>query len=176
MNENQIIHPVHPSGTAANPALSETDQAHEVGQSTGENISDTISESMGQSMANMRSATDQMGTRARHTMDRAEASMRKNPLPVILGTVALGIVIGWAAGRRPEPTTRERYIEEPAIRARDALFGILSPLARRLRDQYGRVRVGVDDTLSPMTEMDAGARMRPFLRRTGRFFQSLRFW
>lgn len=176
MNENQIIHPVHTSPSATHPAAAQSGEIPATDQPLAQSMAEPLDEPMGEAMEEMPAATTQAEARAKHVLDRAEAYMRQNPLPVILGTVALGMLIGWAAGRRPEPTARERYIEEPAIRARDALLGVLSPLAKRLRDQYGRVRVGVEDTLSPMASMDAGSGMGRILQRTGRFLRNLRFW
>ncbi|MEZ0385720.1 MAG: YqjD family protein, partial [Verrucomicrobium sp.] len=74
--------------------------------------------------------------------------VRENPLPMLLGALAVGIAVGVAIGRREEQRTfRQRLADDPVHTARDAIYAVLSPIAEKLHDQYDVARSGAQNAV-----------------------------
>ena len=110
--------------------------------------------------------------RADEAIERGQDYVRQNPVPVVLGALAVGVLVGIAIGRRDEPTLRERYVDEPLDQAHDLLHSLLAPVAKRLRHEYGDIR---------SQAVDAGDKIHdgyldPVFRRARRAADKLKFW
>ncbi|HEV7866519.1 MAG TPA: hypothetical protein VGO90_02480 [Chthoniobacteraceae bacterium] len=99
---------------------------------------------------------------------RGEAYVRQNPVPVVLGALFVGFLLGMLLGRREEPTFRERYVDEPVNQMRDVLHSIFSPVAEKIHEQY----TGAKDAASSFESRN----VNPLLSEARRFGQKLRFW
>jgi len=108
----------------------------------------------------------------------AHDHVRQNPVPIILGALALGVAIGYMlmSKRRREPTFRERFVEDPMHGAREAIQAALAPLTHRMHDQYDLARNGAGKTIDKMKRYhpshSAGSWTDP-IRRAG---SSLGLW
>jgi len=78
----------------------------------------------------------------KHTLLRTGAYAREHPLPVVLGSFALGAALGYVmvSALRPKPTFRERLAEAPMHTLREAIFTALTPAAHRLHKGYDSAR------------------------------------
>ncbi len=105
--------------------------------------------------------------------------VRQHPMPSLLGAVALGVGLGFllaVTSRRPQPTFREHFVEEPLDATRDALYSILAPVARKIRAGYDSAR-GEAEHLFDEAHHFNGSRVAKNLgdqvRRVG---SNLKFW
>lgn len=101
-------------------------------------------------------AWDAAKARTAGTLHQGEAFVRANPIPIVLGVLVVGVVLGVFMTRR-EPTFQERHIHEPL----DNLRGILSDLHARAASEAGR---GGDAATQAIHSL------------TGRIKRGLRFW
>lgn len=110
--------------------------------------------------------------RADDALERGQDYVRANPVPVVLGALAVGVLIGIAIGHREEPTFRERYVDDPLQNARDALASILSPLASRARSEYSHARSAAVDAGDHVHD----GYLDPVFKRARRAADKLKFW
>ena len=113
-------------------------------------------------------------TQAGEAYHRGEEYVRTNPVPVVLGALAIGLLVGLAIARREEeePTARERYLDEPLHQTRDALYSILGPVAKRIRHGYGDARSSLEKAADRAQDLDC----EPFFKNARRFGDKLKFW
>ncbi len=103
---------------------------------------DTVAQASEHVVDEAKEACHSMSMKVEDTVVRTREYVRENPVPVLLGAVALGAALGYLMilARRPEPTFRERYVDEPLSSARDALYAALAPVAQRLHEEYSSAR------------------------------------
>ena len=58
-------------------------------------------------------AWSQTRERTTSALREGEGFVRENPLPAVLGAMAIGFVLGYLAHSRREPTFQERYLDAP---------------------------------------------------------------
>ena len=85
--------------------------------------------------------------RTQDLVREAESYVRGNPVPAILGAVAIGIVIGLVA----RSLERERE-PEPIRDALDDLRAMLKPLAKKTRKAYANSSHAVHDAVNHAVE------------------------
>ena len=90
------------------------------------------------------------------TLRESGAFVRANPIPVVLGMLAVSFVLG-ALLMRKETTLQERYVDEPL----DNLKSILSDLNARAARQAGRGGDAASDAMHSLA---------------GRIKRGIRFW
>ncbi len=86
--------------------------------------------------------------------------VRENPIPIIIGALALGMTLGLLGGRR-EPTFRERYIEEPLHESRGMLLGALLALGAMFRNFFRSTSSGAEHLGHKVSEMDFRGSVAP---------------
>jgi hypothetical protein len=91
--------------------------------------------------------TQDMKDRGQDLVRETENYVRGNPIPAILGAVAVGIVIGLVA----RSLERERE-PEPIRDALNELRGILKPLAKKTRGAYANSSHAVQDAVHGAVE------------------------
>jgi ElaB/YqjD/DUF883 family membrane-anchored ribosome-binding protein len=105
--------------------------------------------------------------------------VRQHPMPSVLGAVAIGVGLGYLlalSARRPQPSFREQYVDEPLDAAREALYAVLAPVAHRIRSGYESARDGAEKTYDRAQHFDgshAAHSLADQLRRVG---GNLKFW
>ncbi len=109
------------------------------------------------------------------TLETSRMYVRQNPLPVVIGAIALGAAVGClltVLGRKP--TFSERYAEGPLDAVREAVISALSPVAQRVHEGYDSARDGAGIAIDRMSNI--GAKRSPIARQIGRIGNNLRFW
>jgi ElaB/YqjD/DUF883 family membrane-anchored ribosome-binding protein len=94
----------------------------------------------------VKEACNTVSTRVEDTVLRTKGYVRQNPMPVILGSLVLGVAIGClvAVSRRAVPTLKERFMQDPVHAARDMLYAALEPAGRRLHEGYDSASEGAE--------------------------------
>jgi len=87
---------------------------------------------------------------ASEALHRADVYVRENPVPTILGALALGFLIGVLV-RSSEPTPRSRW-NDARDDAQDHLRDLLSSIAKKGRKAYKKSASAVRDGLSDATD------------------------
>src|SRR4051812_25295177 len=83
---------------------------------------------------------------ANEALHRADVYVRENPVPTILGALALGFLIGVLV-RSSEPTPRSRW-NDAREDAEDQLRSLLSSLAKKGKKAYKKSSSAVRDSIS----------------------------
>jgi ElaB/YqjD/DUF883 family membrane-anchored ribosome-binding protein len=83
---------------------------------------------------------------ATEALHRADVYVRENPVPTILGALAVGFLIGVLV-RSSEPTPRSRW-NDAREDAEDQLRSLLSSLAKKGKKAYKKSSSAVRDSLS----------------------------
>ncbi|MEA3209230.1 MAG: hypothetical protein QOE70_2287 [Chthoniobacter sp.] len=121
-------------------------------------------------------AANEVRSQAGQALAKGEAYARENPVPVVLGALGIGILIGLALGQRHEPTARERYVDEPLNQARELLHSLLAPVAKSLREQYGQARSAAQNAADSVSDLDPSRYVDPLLKEAGRTARKFKFW
>jgi hypothetical protein len=116
----------------------------------------SVDSSVSDPPARTEEAWDATKTRAVRTLHEGETFVKANPVFIVLGGLAIGVLLGILMTRK-EPTLRERYVTEPL----DNLRGILSDVNARAARETGR---GSDAATQAVRSL------------TGRIKRSLSFW
>ncbi|MDZ4288994.1 MAG: hypothetical protein U0984_13590 [Prosthecobacter sp.] len=114
---------------------------------------------------------------AEQGLARSEAYVRENPVPSILGALAIGTLLGFAIGisRREEPSFRARLADDPLHVIRDAVLAALTPAAERLHDQYDSARESAAKAIDK-AHRRASRSTESWLNHLGRASSNLKFW
>lgn len=117
---------------------------------------------------------------ARKAGDSLETSkdyVRRHPVPVVLGAVALGVAVGYLLmTARRKPTFGERYADAPMAAMRDAILGALAPVTQRIHNGYDSALDGAEKALDRVHRFDSGHAAHSFSDRIGRIGENLKFW
>lgn len=112
--------------------------------------------------------------KAEETLAVSKEYVRRNPVPVLLGAVAVGAAIGYLVmTSRRKPTFGERYAEEPMVAVRDAILGALAPVTQRVHSGYDSA---MDGAGKAMHRLGSGRAAHSFSGRMGRIGENLKFW
>lgn len=91
------------------------------------------SESLGGLRDRAQDAWDATRDHAGTIYHSGEEAFRRNPVPSLLGALAVGFLFGFIFGSREEETWQERYVEKPVERSQSALLGLALGLAALFR-------------------------------------------
>jgi ElaB/YqjD/DUF883 family membrane-anchored ribosome-binding protein len=112
--------------------------------------------------------------KAEETLETSKEYVRRNPVPVVLGAVAIGAAIGYSmVSSRRRPTFSEHYVEEPLAAIRGALLTALTPVSQRVHEGYESALDGLDHTVHRMKPRRAARRLSDRICRAG---NHLKFW
>ncbi len=112
--------------------------------------------------------------KAEETLAISKDYVRRNPVPVFLGAVAVGAALGYMVMMsRRKPTFSERYAEEPMIAMRDAILGALAPVTQRVHSGYDSA---IDGAGKAMHRLSSGRTAHTLSDRFGRIGENLKFW
>jgi hypothetical protein len=127
-----------------------------------------------------RTAKDIYQSTARQAGDKLAVSkeyVRRNPVPVVVGAIALGVAIGYVLMfARRKPSFGERYADEPLIAVREALLGALAPVTQRVQKGYGAARDGADRVMEQVHDLRNERHTDSFADSIGRIGNNLKFW
>lgn len=111
-------------------------------------------------------------------LDQSSAFVRQNPLPMLLGALAVGLVVGAALSRREEEerTFRQRLGDDPMNTAREAIYAVLSPIADRLHSQYDTARSGAHHAMDKINSRHNRRAVDNIFSQARRTANHLKFW
>lgn len=114
---------------------------------------------MDQTQEDLKQRAGGLQEEASQAFTRADAYVRENPVPTILGALALGFLIGILV-RPSEPTPRSRWNDarEYAGDAEDQLRSLLNAIAKKSKKAYKKsssaVRDAVQDAADAARDID----------------------
>jgi ElaB/YqjD/DUF883 family membrane-anchored ribosome-binding protein len=149
--------------TGAQSAINSLPQrAREVAQHTREAVQETY---------------QQVRVNAEQGLARSEAYVRENPVPSVLGALAIGALVGFAIGisRREEPSFRARLADDPLHVIRDAVFAALAPAADRLHETYDSARESAAKAIDK-AHRRGSRNAESWLHHLSRAGNNLKFW
>jgi ElaB/YqjD/DUF883 family membrane-anchored ribosome-binding protein len=115
--------------------------------------------------------------KAGDTLAISKEYARRNPVPVVLGSIAFGVAIGYMLMMaRRKPTFSERYSDEPLVAVREAILGALAPVAHRVHQGYDSARNGAGKVIDRVHGFGAGRTGESFSDHIGRIGNNLKFW
>lgn len=115
-------------------------------------------------------------TKADEAVTTSKGYVRENPVPVVLGMLAIGFAAGFVMARREEPTFRDRFLRDPARTTHDTLYAMLAPIAERLGDQYSAARSTAEHALDKIQQHYPGHHDHSWLDQFRRMSNNLKFW
>ena len=115
--------------------------------------------------------------KAEETLEISKEYVRRNPVPVFLGAIAVGAALGYILMMpRRKPTFGERYAEEPMIAVRDAILGAMTPVTQRVHTGYDSALDGAGRAMHRMHRFSSGRAAHSLSDRLGRIGENLKFW
>ncbi len=146
-----------------------TDRAREVAQQAATQTKEAVQhtkEAVQETYQNVRANAEQ-------GLVRTENYVRENPMPSVLGALAIGTLLGLALGlsRREEPSFRARLADDPLQVIRDAVLTALQPTSEKLHDTYDSAH----DVLSGASRR-ASRRADSWINQLSRASSNLKFW
>jgi hypothetical protein len=103
--------------------------------------------------------------RAGAARDRTEVFLRDNPIPTIVGALALGLIFGWALRHATSREEKKIEIESPLGR-----FGFLSlpflwPVFKSMKEKYEDSAEVVKDRVGRLKDIDIDRYTKPVRKR-----------
>jgi ElaB/YqjD/DUF883 family membrane-anchored ribosome-binding protein len=115
--------------------------------------------------------------KAEDTLAASKEYVRQNPVLVVVGALAFGAAIGcMLMMARRQPTTRQRYVDEPLDSAHKAIIAALAPVAQRLREGYDSARDGAGNAMDRVHRFNPGRTVDSLSGQIGRVGSNLKFW
>lgn len=115
--------------------------------------------------------------KAEDALSTSKEYVRENPVPVVLGAIALGAAIGYLLmAPRRKPTFRERYADEPVNAVREAILEALAPVTQRVHKGYDSARDGAGKAIDRVHNLGSGRNGDSFSDQIGRIGNNLKFW
>jgi len=112
--------------------------------------------------------------KAGDTLACSKEYVRRNPVPVFLGAIAVGAALGYMLiTARRKPTFGERYADEPMAAVREAILGALAPVRNRVHSGYDSALDGAGKAMERMHRFGSGDSLS---HRIGRIGNNLKFW
>ncbi|KAB2638900.1 MAG: hypothetical protein DVB25_06775 [Verrucomicrobia bacterium] len=113
---------------------------------------------------------------AEDTLTNSKEYVHRNPVLVVAGALAFGAAIGCLLMMaRQQPTTRQRYVDEPLDSAHKAIIAALVPVAQRLQEGYDSARDGAGKVMDRAHRFNPGRTIDSLSGQIGRGGSSLKF-
>lgn len=123
---------------------------------------------VGQKSAAMASEKwQQTKDKASAARDRTEYFMRQNPVPTIIGALALGVAVGWALRYATAEDEKELQLESPLGRVNWSGLSLpfLWPFFKSVKDRYEDSAESVKDGVDRLREIDVKRYTKPIRKR-----------
>ncbi len=140
-----------------------------------------LSEVANQTAQRAKEAAEQTYNTVRAKADEAvttsKSYVRENPVPAVLGMLAIGFVAGFIMARKEEPLTfRDRFMKDPTHTAKDTLYAMLAPIAERIGEQYYNARTTAEHTLNKIQKQYPEREVNSWIDQIRRASTNLKFW
>jgi hypothetical protein len=101
------------------------------------------------------------------TRERTELFLRENPVPMIIGALAAGLVIGFAIRYASRSDEKEGEIKTPLGRINWSIFSLpfLWPLLREVREKFDDSTEAVKEGVARVTDIDVDRYTKPIRKR-----------
>lgn len=150
------------------------DQLPEAAKETAQKVIDVTKDAAHRATESAKEICHSAALRAGDTLATSKDYVRRNPVPVVLGAVALGAAIGYILmSSRRKPTFGERFADEPLASVREAILGALTPVAQSVHDGYDTARDRVGKAMHRYAPGSTGGHLSDRLCRVG---SNLKFW
>jgi ElaB/YqjD/DUF883 family membrane-anchored ribosome-binding protein len=103
--------------------------------------------------------------RAGAARDRTEVFLRANPIPTIVGALALGLVFGWALRHATSREEKEIEIESPLGRLSFLSLPFLWPVFKSMKEKYEDSAEAVKDRVGRLKDIDVERYTKPVRKR-----------
>jgi ElaB/YqjD/DUF883 family membrane-anchored ribosome-binding protein len=103
--------------------------------------------------------------RAGAAYERTETFMRANPIPTLVGALALGLVLGWALRHATTREEKEVEIESPLGRFSFLSLPFLWPVVKSLKEKYEDSADAVKDGVDRLKKIDIDRYAKPVRKR-----------
>ncbi len=99
--------------------------------------------------------------------ERTEFFLRENPVPTIIGALALGLAVGWALRYATAEDEKEVEIESPLARVNWSFLSLpfLWPFLKSVKDKYDDSAETVKDSVDRLREIDVKRYTKPIRKR-----------
>lgn len=115
--------------------------------------------------------------KAGDTLETSKEYVRRNPVPVFLGAIAVGAALGYLLmTSRRKPTFRERYADEPMLAVREALLGAFAPVADRVHTGYDSALHGAGKAMDRVHRFGTDHPVNSLTHKIGQIGGNLKFW
>jgi ElaB/YqjD/DUF883 family membrane-anchored ribosome-binding protein len=103
--------------------------------------------------------------RAGEARDRTEVFLRENPIPTIVGALALGLVFGWALRHATSREEKKIEIESPLGRFSFLSLPFLWPVLKSMKEKYEDSAEVVKDRVGRIKDIDIDRYTKPVRKR-----------
>ncbi len=115
--------------------------------------------------------------KAEDTLASSKEYVRQNPVLVVVGALTFGAAIGcMLMMARRQPTTCQRYVDEPLESAHKAILAALAPVAQRLHEGCDSARDGAGRAMDRVHRFHPGRTVDSLSGQIGRVGSNLKFW
>lgn len=156
-----------------------SDAAHRAGvlaQDAGHRVSELAHDAGKRVGVLAHDAAEVVKEKADRSISVSQEYVRGNPLPTILGALAVGMVVGYLVSRKEEEEQVKKYAHEPLQAARDAVFSILAPVTGRLHHQYDVAKESADEFYHKLNSRKNRKAVEGFMDDARKLGSHLKFW
>jgi ElaB/YqjD/DUF883 family membrane-anchored ribosome-binding protein len=115
--------------------------------------------------------------KASDTLATSKDYVRHNPVPFVIGAVALGAGIGYLLmNTSRKPTLAERFADESLVSVREAILSALTPMAQGVHDGYDSARDSVGKAMHQAHGFGIQRTCGNLSNRLCRVGSNLKFW
>ena len=99
--------------------------------------------------------------------ERTEFFLRENPVPTIIGALALGLAVGWALRYATAEDEKEVEMESPLGRVNWSFFSLpfLWPFLKTVKEKYEDSAETVKDSVDRLRDIDVKRYTKPMRKR-----------
>ena len=99
--------------------------------------------------------------------ERTEFFLRENPVPTIIGALALGLAVGWALRYATAEDEKEVEMESPLGRVNWSFFSLpfLWPFLKTVKEKYEDSAETVKDSVDRLRDIDVKRYTKPIRKR-----------
>lgn len=159
---------------AAQEAVRQGRDAAEKANVSAKEVTDAAKEAAKRATDTAKHIYQLSAVKAEETLAISKEYVRRNPVPVFFGAIAVGAALGYMVMMtRRKPTFGERYADEPMAAVREALLGAFAPVTQRVHSGYDSALTGAEKAMDRMHRFGSG---NSFSHRIGRIGNNLKFW